>query len=117
MQGGNGEEFQGRADARWGWKGLGNVMKDFPSLLFVPGHDCHSNPPRAGEGLRCCLATVRAVSLPAPLQPIASGVPLWTEPVQTLALLVTLGLCPCLGNAYNQQKRGCAAAQTFKSCH
>lgn len=46
-----------------------------PSPLYVPGHWCCSNLSGAGEGLRYCLAAVRATSLPAPLQPIALEFP------------------------------------------
>lgn len=95
----------------------GNVKEDLPSLPFVTSNQCHSNPSRAGEGLWYCPAAMRAMSLLAPLQPIALGVPLWAEPAQSLALPVTLRLCPCLGNTYDQQERGCATAQAFKNCH
>jgi len=72
-----------RAGAKWSCKGLGNVMVLLGTsrifhhpLLSLGTNQFHSNPCGAGEGLQYCPAAVRAMSRPAPPQPLALGIPL-----------------------------------------
>lgn len=116
------QSFKMPSGARKGWEMLPlcwECREGSQSLLpwppYVPGHWCRFDP----SGTRAVvLPSCREGHVPSS-SPAAHhlGVVFWAKPARSSALPVTLGLCPCLGNTYDQQERGCAAAQAFKSCH